>query len=248
MAKTQTFTQGFAVGSVLKSSTLLAAFFETEFPKLTKPVRWVRDMSLPEGINGRSTRGDEEDLIRLRVVPAEDPTLVAHELAHLVLTAEGFPATGGAVPSPGVLVPYDFESLSAALNSMLHHPLVHDRLLSYGFDVSGTFEKEAEESKRQLRRESGEPSDQFKRVHWAINYAQQVLTWDSLGQNQEPHSYLNWFDQRFPRVAQEGKNLVRVARRQGFDTPSKQQTLFAIIIRRFKLDQPDQWVRLGPLL
>ena len=68
---TKTFSEEVAVGGVLKSSKLLAAFFETERPKLTKPVRWVRDRSLPDGIPARTTRQAEEDIIFLRVVPAE---------------------------------------------------------------------------------------------------------------------------------------------------------------------------------
>jgi hypothetical protein len=62
-----------------------------------------------------------EQIIILKRIPAilEDAMHVAHELEHFVLEAEGFPNTGATTR---------FQAISSALNSMVHDPLVNQRL------------------------------------------------------------------------------------------------------------------------
>jgi len=131
-----TFPEDFVISELLKSSPEFSAFYSAERRKITKPLNWVRDLSLPVGIDYRSTRlSNGTQVIRLRRVPAilENAMKIAHELQHLVLDYEGFVNTGAMV---------QYETVSSSLNSMIHDPLVNSRLKVYGFDLRQDYETE----------------------------------------------------------------------------------------------------------
>ena len=226
-----TFSEELVIGELLESSKEFRAFYQAERERVVKPVYWAQDSSLPEGIDYRRTvLPTGEQVIRLRRLPAilEDAMKIAHELQHCVLDDEGFPTTG-ATPQ--------FENISAALNSMVHDPLVNMRLQTYGFDLWDDYEKEVNEDFRQLRAFLNPPSNHLGRMHWIFNYVGKMLDWE-LVCNQADKSnseFQLWFDARYPDIAEEAQKLLALARDIGYDTPEKQTALFKEIIRRYDL-------------
>lgn len=140
-----TFPEDIVIGELLRSSKEFLTFYQRERGKIAGTVIWAQDLSLPKGIDYRSTRlPTGAQVIRLRRVPAslEDTMKIAHELQHLVLDTEGFPLTGA---------PPEFETVSSTLNSMVHDPLVDQRLKAYGFDLWHDYQSELMETFRQLK-------------------------------------------------------------------------------------------------
>jgi hypothetical protein len=91
------FPEDSVIEELLSSSVEFRRFYDTERKKVTRPIRWIQDVSLPEGIDYRFTRlPTGEQIIRLRRVPAliQDACKIAHEIEHFLLDTEGFSSTG----------------------------------------------------------------------------------------------------------------------------------------------------------
>jgi len=228
-----TFPEDFVIGELLRSSKEFLAFHQVERGKIVKPVYWVQDLSLPTGIDYRCTRlPTGTQVIRLRRVPAisEDAMRIAHELQHLVLDAEGFPSTGAKA---------QFETISSALNSMVHDPIVDSRLQIYGFDLWDDYEKEVKEDFRQLGATPNPRSNHLGRMHWIFNYVGKILYWELACNKADKgnNEFQAWFDARHPDIAKEAQDLLALVREIAYDTPQKQTALFKEIIRRYDLDR-----------
>lgn len=226
-----TFPEEVVIGELLKSSKEFLAFYRAERTKIVEPVHWAQDLSLPVGIDYRSTiLQTGAQVIRLRRVPAilEDATKIAHELQHFALDAEGFARTGAM---------NQFETISSALNSMVHDPLVNSRLQIYGFDLWDDYETELKESFRQLGATPNPPSNHLGRMHWIFNYVGKILDWELACNKADKgnNEFQLWFDAQYPDIAKEAQNLLALVRDIGYDTPEKQTALFKKIIRRYDL-------------
>jgi hypothetical protein len=227
-----TSPEDFVIGELLRSSKEFLAFYRAERGKIVKPVHWAQDLSLPPGVDYRCTKLQTgAQVIRLRRVPAilADAMKIAHELQHLILDSEGFPCTGAKA---------QFETMSSALNSMVHDPLVDSRLQTYSFDLWDDYETELKETFRQLRANPTSPSDHLGRMHWIFNYVGKVLYWEltSSKADKDNNKFQLWFDARYPDVAKEALKLLALVRNIGYDTPEKQTALFEEIIRKYNLD------------
>ncbi len=228
-----TFPEDFVVGELLKSSKEFADFYKSERNKITAPVYWAKDLSLPVGIDYRCTilpKGTQ--VIRLRRVPAvfADAMKVAHELQHLVLDDEGFIRTGAEK---------QYETISSSLNSMIHDPLVNSRLLIYGFDLLEDYGTELQETFSQLSTVSKSPSKHLDRVHWIFNYIGETLDWELLRDEigKDNNEFQLWFDERYPDIAKEAKDLLILINDIGYETPEKQIKLFRRIIQEYRLEK-----------
>lgn len=227
----RTFPEDFVIGELLKSSKEFQAFYEAERKKILQPIHWAEDQSLPEGIDYRVTRNQAgTQVIRLRHVPSRlgDASKIAHELGHLVLHSEGFPDTGADAR---------FETVSSALNSMVHDPLVDSRLQPYGFDLRADYVREVEETFRQLESLPDPPSDHPGKMHWVFNYVGKVLDWELVSDEDDGASseFELWFDARYPEVGKDAKDLLALVKSFGYETPGKMAELFKEIIQRYEL-------------
>jgi hypothetical protein len=225
------FPEDFVLDELLKLSTEFAAFYQAERGKITKPVNWARDVSLPVGIDYRcTTTPTGMKVIRLRRIPAilDDATKIAHELQHLLIDAEGFPQTGAKL---------QFETICSSLNSMVHDPIVNSRLQAYGFNLQADYENELKQTLSQLSAMPNAPTEHIARMHWIINYVGNILEWETIcgTANTHENEFQIWFDARYPDLAQEAQGLLALVKETGYDTPSKQTVLFKTIIRRYDL-------------
>ena len=133
-----------AFGALLTGSETFRRFYEQVRPRLP-PFRVVHDPGIPKGIRARVTRMNRAIYLRLRtrVCPLEDAALIAHELGHLLLDAQGFPVVGG-----------NDHPAAAALNSALQDPVVDGSLRSHGFDLGGGTRRRNEGEQASSRRTS----------------------------------------------------------------------------------------------
>jgi hypothetical protein len=225
------FPEEFVIQDVFDSSSEFRAFYEAERSKLEEPVHWVHDPDLPEGIDCRCTRLREPvRVIRLRRVPAvlQDAARIAQQLESLVLDSEGFPATGALKT---------YESLSSALNSMIRVPIVYSRLTAYGFDLRRVHEQQVKGAMEQLGRIPHPPIARSDMALWMFNYVGKLLEWEVVSESSQDLAgeFQQWFDSRFPTVAETGQELFALVKAIGCDTPEKQVILFRKIIARYQL-------------
>lgn len=227
------FPEEFVICELLRSSKEFLVFYQAERRKIVKPIFWVQESSLPRGIDYRTTRLETGELfIRLKRVPAiiEDAVSIAHELQHFILDTENFPLVGFENPQ--------FETISSALSSMVHDPLVDSRLKIYGFDLWKKYQKEVRDTIRQFRGGKIYPKDDLARKIWIFNYVSKILDWElvcnmSRGSDNE---YQLLFNNLYPDIAKEGQKLLKLVNNIGYDTPEKQTALFKEIIQIYNLE------------
>lgn len=225
------FPEDFAIGRLREESQRFADFYTAERPKIGTRVYWAKDEKLPEGIWGRSSWLDTGEAVVRQAsipVPVDRDYAVAHELEHLVLGAEGFPLTGSARKN---------EDISSALNSMLHDPLVHERLEAYAFrdDIASEYEDDSSEARRQLKNLAG-PVNRTQSIRWALNYAGNLFDWRQLnGTESDPSEFQKWFSARFPAIASDAQDLVAMVDRIGYDTPERMRVALLAILERYTL-------------
>lgn len=212
------------LAQVIAGSPDFRAFYEAERPRICSRLVWVQDWSLPVGVDFRVTHfAGDTHYIRLRRLPAlsQDAPWIAHELIHVLMDEEGFPTLGTSMR---------FESLAAALSSMVADLVVEKRLASFGFDVSAQHIRELAESLRQLEPIHSEPTGSLTRLLWAANYAGHLLAAQPFGEPAELSRLRQLISTRFPQVAARAEELIDRVRRVGFDTPEQQSRLFSDII------------------
>lgn len=225
------YPEKYVLKEILGQSETFIKYYEIERPKIRDTVKWVEDKSLPAGIDYRSTRLPRgEEVIRLRNVPAteKDSTKIAHELQHLVMDYEGFPCTGARD---------EYETISSALNSIVHDLIVNERLMRYGFDLKEDFKREIEEDVRQLKKQKESPKDRIGRFHWACNYVSKVLDYNLIFRNESCNDdeFFNFFRDKYPDIVEESSEMQRIIKEIGYDTPEKQYRMFREIISTYNL-------------
>jgi hypothetical protein len=225
------FPEDVVISELLKASSEFIAFYHAERGKITKPIYWVKNSSLPVGIDHRYTRLPAgAQVIHLRRVPAilGDAVKIAHELQHLLLDLEGFSGTSAQK---------QFENISSSLNSMVSDPLVSSRLKVYGFNLDDDFKAERKETLSQLSSIPNAPSEHAGRMRWIFNYVGQILEREIVYStaNKGEDEFRLWFDARYPDLAQEAEGLLALVREIGYETPYKQAVLFRTVIRRYGL-------------
>jgi hypothetical protein len=211
-------------------------FYLHERKHITIPVYWYPYGGLPAGINGRCVtvmNGPQWIVvIQLNETPASaaDAYWTAHELAHLLLTARGF---------PHVLPTQPGDWLASALHSMLSDLHVDAILLKYGFDVCGAFEREVQNARQELEQYPDVPQDPRQCLRWLFNVTGNLLEWQLLtlaaGEPEQPHDYLVWIEQRYPDLAAEAHDLAYFVNALGFDTPAKMRDALAALVQRYEL-------------
>jgi hypothetical protein len=231
--KGESYPEKIVVNGLIVSSKEFKTFYENERIKIIEPLRWVLDHFLPEGVRARvSTEINTGKIffIRLPRIPPnlKDAFIIAHELGHIVLFTEGY---------SGVLYQdTKYENISASLGSMIHDLLVNSKLKMYGFDLLEEFNIEAEESKRNLLCYSVAPTDRLGQIKWIFNYCGKLLDWQFISGNEsDKHEFHLWFEQRYPSIVDEAKNLLTLVKKLGYETPPKVTQLFNEIIRMYDL-------------
>ncbi len=227
-----TYPEDYVLRDLLKDSALFRKFYGLERRKITRPVFWAKDVTLPDGIDYRSTRLDTgEQIIRLRRIPAsvQDAQNMAHELEHFVMDFEGYPCMGSTDPH---------ENLASSLNSMLHDPLVNQRLKAHGFSLTSEYEQELRDTIRQLDSEATVPTGRYVRIRWIFNYVSKLIDYEvAYGvRPDDKEEFRSYFDKKYPDVVRDSQQLLGNIRQIGYDTPEKLRKLLLEIRHQFSLE------------
>lgn len=126
---------------------------------------------------------------------------------------------------------------------MIHDVNVNERLKKYGFDLISEYEAEVAKDMRKLEKFSSAPQDPLDRLLWIINYVSNILDWELINHAKEQSKFQLWFDQKYPDIAKQGKKLLALVKRIGYDTPEKELQLFQDILRLYRLNLPIVYLR-----
>ena len=121
---------------------------------------------------------------------------------------------------------------------MVHDPLVIERLLPYGFDLRSKYDREARLGIGAMSQfDPALLKDRDLRMPFMIRFVSNALDWERLRRDNEPTTseFPNRFQERFPDVAAEGRDLLALVREVGFDTPQRMAALFEEVIKRYGL-------------
>lgn len=216
---------------IVKRSGNFKRFHESERNKIKFPITWLKDEAIPRGISGRNSYNGKKGFMRLRNIPCkpEEDTLIAHELQHLLIYQEGFTAT---IPKEK-----KYENFSGVLTSMLHDPIVNEKLKRFEFDLKKNYEDEDENSIDQLK-ENPTPKSELSKYQWIFQYVGRVLEWKVVygSLNLNENKFFSLFHKKYPEITQRGKELLEIIEEKGFNTPEKMRELLKFIITKFGLN------------
>ena len=108
-------------------------------------------------------------IIRNNPIKLSDASIIAHELAHVVLRDGGYPLVGHYRGCDDSEIIY----LGFSLNNMIHDPLVIKMLLNYGFDLRPEYQKECLNGIKKLKRENQYSG--IRRIIGSFIYIQDLL-------------------------------------------------------------------------
>lgn len=228
------YPENFVIKRLIEKSKLFKKFYSVERPKILQQIYWAEDIKLPVGINYRTTRlGTGEKIIRLKHIPAqiEDCTKIAHELLHITMDFEGYPSTSTTNDK--------YESLSSALNSLLHDLIVNKRLLRYGMDMKLDYKQEVSESIRQLNSIYISPKEKYERARWIINYSSKILEYEiAYGRHPKKDEYFReYFNKKYPDIVKEAQPILEMIKDIGYDSPEKQIKIFMKVVAYLGLQE-----------
>jgi len=226
----QEFPETLVLGELLASSTEFKLFYQSNRHSIKKPIHWVLDVTLPQGIKAKSTRWEKgEQLIHVRRVPAilEDAFSIAHELQHFILDESGFVVTSAID---------EYESLSYSLNDIPLDPLVNSCLEIYGFDLRRECDKNIREAFRQLQTLPHSPSNKLVKTQWVFQYVELMLECEVAYKSRRSESeFERLFRRKYPDLSKEASKLIEIVKNMGYDTPDKERAVLEEIIRRYDL-------------
>lgn len=231
------------IGGLLQQSPEFRAFYVAERSKISPPVTWLWDQTLPPTVKAHATAGENGTAsISVRTVPAavEDAQTVAEELGHLIILEQGFPYLVAPADQLGLL------NIAATINSMLHDLLVGPLLQSYGFDLWAEFEEVQQNTLRILEVDATDP---LLGTNYAFLYATNVLDYRAATQGRQDASenlLQAHLDAHYPVITEAGEQLLQLVDGTGFDTPAKMDQLLRLILRRYQWEHVLAVTRLPP--
>ncbi len=223
------------LSSLLRRSARFSAYYTACRPKIRSTLFWTVSIDPWAGTDYLMRRlDDKRAVIPLRRIPSslDDEFPIAHELQHVLICEEGFPATEPAESFP--------QELSTALNNALHHPLVFRGLKTFGFDVEADLRDEVRTSRAELTDSSGQcvpaPESQMERALWVIKLLDLMLKRQETCPTGDPDGFEVWFAKNYPSIARKTWQLLAALHETGYDTPVKSREAFAMLIRELHLE------------
>ncbi len=228
------YPEGDVVLSLRNASATFRDFYDHERPALTHPITWLRTPDLPPGVFA-CARSDHQgrQWIQLREVPVpvDKAQGVAHELAHLVLFQSLPFAVADARQAAAV-------EAAARINTLLHDPLVHLRLLSYGFDPLAEVAALEQATLPTLADQLRDVTTLTEQFYWTMAYAETARVHAIVDRVHPGRTspLLTVFQRCAPALSRRGQQLVGVIDNLGANTPRTMLLALIAVIKAWSLD------------
>ena len=228
------------LNGLLESSQEFHRFYVGERDGITTQIFWVWNESLePDNrlMNGELARAnwiDENNVViifRNNPLQTSDASIIAHEIAHIVIKESGIPLV-----KLDLLVRGDpvFELQVYNLNCMLHDPLVIQLLIPYGFNLVDEYENEARMGFDVLPRiteQQGVPRI-IQILGFVQSHLQNQILFPNPNDTSASISFQRLVEGRLPNITREGNSILEfIESQRGYDTPEKIRTIYREIIQ-----------------
>ena len=228
------------IDELLNSSNEFKHFYETERLKISKNIYWLDKNSLKiEALSKNHLAltlklqdGNWAIILRKIPVPTEDETIIAHELAHIVLIEEGFPPVW---PYMGCK-DHEIYQLAECLTNMIHDPLVIMKLNSHGFSLRDEYAKEYQQDLEQIKNVNMSPSG-IQRIKSTLAYVQTNIEIKIIFPegNSVWNEYIWEFRKKFSPISDKGDRMISIINKHGYQNPDSVRKIYEEIIELYQM-------------
>jgi len=230
--------------NLIEDSPEFKKIYENERKNIKKPVIWVQSSclrsqdQLAEGYFARANflqTGEVLVIVRNNPSLLQDSSIIAHELAHLLIDAEGFPQVGR---NPRYENDVKIVKLAFLFNNMIQDPMVVTKLLSYGYDLRGEYLDECKDLSEKLK-SPAVPKEDLGQVFLAFMYVQCVLENRLLFKKEKTEcskNILTMFS-KLNHIALKGKKMLKIVDKHGMEDPESVKKIYEEIINSFDLSE-----------
>jgi hypothetical protein len=225
---------------LLESSSAFRAFYTSEREQLRTCIFLIWNGSLDpsnrlmDGELARANWIDENNVVIIfRNNPLQpcDASIIAHEIAHVVIKEKGFPLVK---LDPFVRGNRECELQVYNLNCMLHDPLVIRMLMSYGFNLVDEYENEARmclDVLPQIREQNG-ASKIVQILGFVQSHLQNMILFADQNEASVSITLQRRVQENLPNIVREGNSIIEFIESQsGYDTPEKVRMIYNEIIQ-----------------
>jgi hypothetical protein len=161
---------------------------------------------------------------------------IAHELSHVILHEEGYPAVGDTSRDP-------LHVTIAALISSLFSDLVIDRRLrQYGFDLPYDPQQQLLDVIQAIGGKAL-PKNSRMYARWVLKSLDLVIYHQMVTESSTLPPIYHWIAEQHPSIRRDLDGLLDRVNRIGYDTPEQQERLLRSIIKQFDLQKCGIYVR-----
>ena len=216
------------------SSPQLRAYYERYRPSIPWPIHWLVDDGMHPRIHGCTAHQNDECAIILSQFPTtKNAHVLAHELGHLVLDAEGFPLTTP-LASSGPL-----QALSGSLNSALQDPIIEARLGVFGFRTVEKYKRwslDVREDMVSAHHAFGDQAPFELQTERMLMLVKHRLWWNAIAPGRADIYFWAWLEREFPSLAEAAGILSAVVENLGYSTPDSMSSAINELRRSLNLE------------
>lgn len=221
------------ISIILEKSPQFKRYYEEKRKRIHNKLFWaIKRNSTPHIKCRNGTKPSGEHIIWLKEIPPKTikPSVIAHEMEHIILVEEGYPYT---FPRNTAI------NFSSFVNSLLQDPLIYRRLEKYDFDVKNDYIKNIEQLCEELGFSNSPqkaPTEELEKIKWILVYTQANLIKENLSIKEDICSFNELFNKYYKEIAEEGDRLIEVIQEMGFSTIEEQNELLKHILKKYNLE------------
>jgi hypothetical protein len=241
------------IKGLLRESAAFRAFYKAERNNITSCICWREAPNLPQDVDADTYPSYKMTLLR-RIPPRiddnfHDDFIVAHELCVYIMKEEGFPTLEikPDVDNQDIQLicgaSFNKDNIQLLCNSLIDMtstPLRDSILSKYGFDLENAYREYTN-----VLLDQPAPTNDFVLLDSVFLYTRSVLYWEDVLHKTQPTGWQQqFFDNKYPRVAQQAGIILDKTRSIGYDTPEKMSELYLDILNWLHLQGIVETVRL----
>lgn len=225
------YDESFALQILYSSDAKFRNFYHKERQKISKPILFFSTNRL----NSKMSYGNIDDDYYFIIsthpqIPVSESIHMAHELEHLVLCSEGYK-----------LVSFKDQSLNSnsrknkMLNDMIYDPILNNRLISFGYDLSAYLD---ESDRIQMRTIGTDAKDEESIFLVMTLYVKRVLDFRNIYSNILPEEieFNKWVKYHYPEVIPKSMAILDVIYKFGLSNPTETEVSLKEILKLLNIE------------
>lgn len=217
-------------------------FYLNERKKIKKEIFWFLNPMLTSSLRNEPILGKKDIVLGYTIntkLPEIDPVNVfdaAYEFIDIIRSEEGFremiSLTSAASGPQSAII----QNTASALSSMLNGPSANAMLAASGFNLWPYYDTTSNIQRQQLEPYTIEPQLPLWKLYQVSFYVQKALDWELACEvsPRENNEFLSWYEDRYPTIALEGREVLEWIKLTGYNTPGKARRIFRKMIQQYE--------------